>query len=628
MAVTEQPIGDRRGEARRVHESGRRRTGCDARRGARRDRRPARPLQGDGGRRPAHLGAARRAHGHHRALRARVAQCPGGGRLRHVRPRQAELQLPPEQALALADESSPFFLCGAFQGFTSLVRDEPKIREAFTSGAGVGWHEHNHDLFEGTERFFRTGYNAQPRRSWIPALDGVEAKLRAGMRVADVGCGLGASTIIMAKAYPDSPVRRLRLPPASRSTAARERGRGGRRPIACASRSRPRAGSPGTYDLVAMFDCLHDMGDPVGAARHVRGALEQDGTWMIVEPFAGDKRRGQSQPGRPRLLRRLDARVHAGLAVAGGRARAGRAGGRGAAARRRHRRRVHALPPSHGDALQPRARGASVSTTIAGTMSRQPATRAREPDIVGLVAHDGVRIAYESFGEGEHTILLPAELADRQPAAVEAAGAVSRPPLPRRHVRPARQRRGDRPADAASLRRTLLAGDALAVLDALGIERAGLVALSRRCRPGAGARGRAPERVTPLAFIGAAVPLGPSPERCADFDAELAEYEGWDRFNRHAWRRDFDGFCEWFFGVVFPEPHSTRQIESGCRMGCGHGRRDAGQDDRRAGAERGADAESWRRRVRCPVLVMHGQTTIVICTRRAPELAARRAGGW
>src|SRR6478736_6313863 len=98
-------------------------------------------------------------------------------------PAERSYLLPPEQALALADESSPFFLCGAFQGFTSLVRDEPKIREAFTSGAGVGWHEHNHDLFEGTERFFRTGYNANLVDSWIPALDGVDDKLRAGIRV-------------------------------------------------------------------------------------------------------------------------------------------------------------------------------------------------------------------------------------------------------------------------------------------------------------------------------------------------------------------------------------------------------------------------------------------------------------
>ena len=125
------------------------------------------------------------------------------------------------------------------------MRDEPKIREAFTSGAGVGWHEHNHDLFEGTERFFRTGYNANLIDSWIPALDGVEARLRAGIRVADVGCGLGASTIIMAKAYPASQFVGFDYHPESIDGSARARQGCGRQPIACASRSRPRAGSAG-----------------------------------------------------------------------------------------------------------------------------------------------------------------------------------------------------------------------------------------------------------------------------------------------------------------------------------------------------------------------------------------------
>jgi SAM-dependent methyltransferase len=195
--------------------------------------------------------------------------------------------LPAEQALALADESSPFFLCGAFQGFTSLVRDEPKIREAFTSGAGVGWHEHHHDLFEGTERFFRTGYNAHLVAEWIPALDGVEAKLQAGIRVADVGCGLGASTIIMAKAFPASQFVGFDYHPESIEAARRRAVEAG-----VANRVRfevaPASGFAGTYDFVCMFDCLHDMGDPVGAARHVHSALEEDGTWLIVEPFAGD----------------------------------------------------------------------------------------------------------------------------------------------------------------------------------------------------------------------------------------------------------------------------------------------------------------------------------------------------
>jgi SAM-dependent methyltransferase len=203
-------------------------------------------------------------------------------------PPTATYSLPPEQALALADESSPFFLCGAFQGFTSLVRDEPKIREAFKSGAGVGWHEHSHDLFEGTERFFRSGYNAHLVADWIPALDDVGDKLRLGSRVADVGCGLGASTIIMAKAFPDSEFVGFDYH-AESIEAARARA------LAAGVADRVRfevataSGFTGTYDFVTMFDCLHDMGDPVGAARHVLGTLDPEGTWLIVEPFAGDK---------------------------------------------------------------------------------------------------------------------------------------------------------------------------------------------------------------------------------------------------------------------------------------------------------------------------------------------------
>jgi SAM-dependent methyltransferase len=202
-------------------------------------------------------------------------------------PETKSYMLPAEQALALADESSPFFICGAFQLFTSLVRDEPKIREAFASGAGVGWHEHHHDLFEGTERFFRTGYNAHLVSEWIPALDGVEERLRAGIRVADVGCGLGASTILMAKAFPASQFVGFDYHQESIDAArqrAEDAGVGERVRFEVA----PASAFPGRYDLVTMFDCLHDMGDPVGAARHVCEALESDGTWLIVEPFAGD----------------------------------------------------------------------------------------------------------------------------------------------------------------------------------------------------------------------------------------------------------------------------------------------------------------------------------------------------
>jgi SAM-dependent methyltransferase len=204
-------------------------------------------------------------------------------------PEQRRYTLPPEHAVVLADENSPYFLPGAFQLMAASVRDEPKIREAFRSGAGVGWHEHNHGVFEGCERFFRPGYVANLVPAWIPALDGVEEKLRAGASVADVGCGHGASTILMAEAFPASRFTGFDYHEGS-IEQARERAQA----AGVADRVRfdtaPAAGYPGTgYDLVTTFDCLHDMGDPVGAARHVHDSLAPDGTWLIVEPFAGDR---------------------------------------------------------------------------------------------------------------------------------------------------------------------------------------------------------------------------------------------------------------------------------------------------------------------------------------------------
>ncbi len=197
--------------------------------------------------------------------------------------------LSPEQSLALAQEGSPAFVPGAFQLATSLIKDEEKIGRAFLSGAGVGWHEHHHDLFTGTERFFRPGYAANLVTSWIPALDGVEAKLGTGGLVADVGCGHGASTILMAQAFPHSEFVGFDYHEASIEHArksASEAGLSGRVSFEVA----PAKEYPGhTYDFVTMFDCLHDMGDPVGAAQHVRQTLAPDGTWMIVEPFANDQ---------------------------------------------------------------------------------------------------------------------------------------------------------------------------------------------------------------------------------------------------------------------------------------------------------------------------------------------------
>jgi SAM-dependent methyltransferase len=204
-------------------------------------------------------------------------------------PDSGRYTLPPEQAAALTDPDSPAYLPGFFQIALGSVIDSPKIVEAARSGAGFGWHEHVHDVHEGCERFFRPGYNANLISAWLPALDGVVAKLEGGASVADVGCGHGASTILMAQAFPHSAFTGSDYHDGSIETArrhAQEAGVTGRVHF----ETTPAAGYSGTgYDLVTMFDCLHDMGDPVGAARHVRGTLKPDGTWMIVEPQAGDR---------------------------------------------------------------------------------------------------------------------------------------------------------------------------------------------------------------------------------------------------------------------------------------------------------------------------------------------------
>jgi len=197
--------------------------------------------------------------------------------------------LPPEQAFALADEMSPVFLPGAYYIISACLKDEAKITDAFRSGKGVGWHEHDSCLFVGTERFFRPNYRAHLIDEWVPAMEGVEAKLKAGARAADVGCGLGTSTILMAQAYPKSTFAGFDYHPESielAREAARKAGVSDRVQFEVAkAKDYPGSG----YDFVAFFDCLHDMGDPVGAARHVKETLAPNGTWMIVEPFANDK---------------------------------------------------------------------------------------------------------------------------------------------------------------------------------------------------------------------------------------------------------------------------------------------------------------------------------------------------
>ncbi|ATQ41223.1 class I SAM-dependent methyltransferase [Caulobacter mirabilis] len=194
----------------------------------------------------------------------------------------------PEQAMVFADEGGPAFMAGGFEVLQAVFLDEPKVTAAFGSGKGVGWHEHSQCLFRGTERFFRPGYNANLVSSWIPALDGVEARLKAGARVADIGCGHGASTVLMAQAYPRSRFYGFdyHAPSIERARAAAEEAGVADR---CEFEVASAQDFPGAdYDMAAIFDALHDMGDPVGASRHIRETLKPDGTWLLVEPFAND----------------------------------------------------------------------------------------------------------------------------------------------------------------------------------------------------------------------------------------------------------------------------------------------------------------------------------------------------
>jgi SAM-dependent methyltransferase len=202
----------------------------------------------------------------------------------------------PEQALVLALDDTPVHLPGFYHLLASLMKDEEKLTEIYRTGKGMGWHEHEKGLFEGTERFFRPTYLANLVSNWIPALEGVEAKLKEGARVADIGCGHGASTLLMAKSYPKSKFFGFDYHRPSIDKArekAKAAGVADRVTFEVASAK----DFPGKdYDLVAFFDCLHDMGDPVGAAGHVKKTLAPGGTWMVVEPFANDDTAANHNP--------------------------------------------------------------------------------------------------------------------------------------------------------------------------------------------------------------------------------------------------------------------------------------------------------------------------------------------
>lgn len=250
-------------------------------------------MAGNGPISPANLAA--KTHTSERYVREWLNAQAAGGFVTYDAPSD-RYTLPPEQAMALADEMSPVFLPGFFDIVAACIKDEPKITDAFRTGKGVGWHEHDLGLFPGTERFFRPNYRAHLISEWIPALGDTEAKLKAGAKVADVGCGLGTSTILMAEAYPKSTFVGSDYHPKSiemAAAAAKKAGVADRVKFEVAKAK----DYPGkNFDLVTFFDCLHDMGDPEGAARRVLETLAPNGAWMLVEPFAHDKTEDNLNP--------------------------------------------------------------------------------------------------------------------------------------------------------------------------------------------------------------------------------------------------------------------------------------------------------------------------------------------
>jgi SAM-dependent methyltransferase len=242
-------------------------------------------LAGSGGLTPKAL--AERTHTDERYVREWLAGQAAAGYVQYDAT-AGTFSLDENQTLAFADDSSPAHFLGGFQTARAMFKDLDTIVDAFRSGRGVGWHEHDAELFCGTERFFRPGYNAHLTSAWLPALEGVVAKLEAGATVADVGCGHGASTLLMARAYPRTRFVGYDYHGPSIEAARGRAAEAGLADRIAFERASAKDFAGGPYDLVCVFDALHDMGDPVGVARHVRDRLRPDGTWLLVEPFAHD----------------------------------------------------------------------------------------------------------------------------------------------------------------------------------------------------------------------------------------------------------------------------------------------------------------------------------------------------
>jgi SAM-dependent methyltransferase len=230
-----------------------------------------------------------------RYLREWLASQAAGGYITYDE-NTGKFSLTAEQAFTLANEQSPAYLPGAFELALGSLSAVPRIAESFRTGKGMGWHEHADGVFHGCEKFFRPGYVANLASAWIPSLDGVKVKLEAGARVADVGCGKGASTLLMAKEFPKSHFFGFDYHDKSIEAAREYARRDGLADRVTFEVAKAKEYPGKDYDFVAVFDCLHDMGDPIGAAAHVRHSLAKDGTWMIVEPFANDQLKDNLNP--------------------------------------------------------------------------------------------------------------------------------------------------------------------------------------------------------------------------------------------------------------------------------------------------------------------------------------------
>jgi len=230
-----------------------------------------------------------------RYLREWLASQAAGGYINYDE-RTEKFSMSTEQAFTLANEESPAYLPGAFELALGSLAAVPRIADSFRTGAGMGWHEHVDGVFHGCEKFFRPGYVANLLSAWIPAMPDAKAKLEAGARVADIGCGKGASTLLMAKAFPKSRFFGFDYHDKSIEAAREQARRDGLADRVTFEVAKAKEFPGKDYDFAAVFDCLHDMGDPVGAARHVRESLAKDGTWMIVEPFANDQLKDNLNP--------------------------------------------------------------------------------------------------------------------------------------------------------------------------------------------------------------------------------------------------------------------------------------------------------------------------------------------